>query len=130
MRADSGFDGFGGADDPVACGYVAALALGHERGPAACYEGARARARDTGGGVHAAGPVGGDKILVGAEGSGAVDDGGVALGGEAVFVRVAAYAGDASEGEVEGFGFEACAGEEGDEEGAEAAIDVEGEFFL
>lgn len=128
MRADGGLDGLCGADDLMACGYVAAFALGHEGGPAAGDEGAGTGARDAGGGVHAAGPVGGDEILVGAEGGGAVEDGGVALGGEAVFMRVAAYAGDAFEGEVEGFGFEASAGEKGDEEGAEAAVDVEGEL--
>ena len=61
---------------------------------------------------------------------GAVEDGGVALGGEAVLVRVAADGGDALEAEVEGGGFEAGFFKEGDEEGAEAAVDVQGELLF
>lgn len=61
---------------------------------------------------------------------GAVEDGAVALGGEAVFVSVAGDGGDALEAEVERGGFEAGLFEEGDEEGAQAAVDVEWEAFL
>lgn len=56
--ADGGFESFGGADDGMAGGNVAAFALRHETCPAGCDEGAWAGAGDAGGGVHAAGPVG------------------------------------------------------------------------
>ena len=118
------------ADDLVARRDVAALALRHQAGPAAGDEGPRPRAGDAGRRVHAAGPVGRDEVLVGAQLRVAVEHGAVALGREAVLVRVAGDAGHAFEGEVEGRGFEAGAGEEGDEEGAEAAVDVQGEVPL
>lgn len=128
VLADGGLEAFGGADDAVTGLDVALFALGHEGGPAAGDEGAGPGAGDAGGGVDAAGPVGGDEVLVAAEAGGAVEEDGVAFGGEAVFVGVAADAGDAGEGEVERGAVEAGAGEEGDEKGAEAAVDVEGEF--
>lgn len=43
---------------------------------------------------------------------------------------VATNASDSFESEIEKFGFEAGLGEEGDKEGAEAAVDVEGDFAL
>ena len=49
-----------------------------------------------------------------AQGGVAVEDGAVSLGREAVFVRVAADARDARDAEVEVWGLEARAGEEGD----------------
>lgn len=130
MLADRTFDLLRCADDLMTRGEIAALALRHETRPAARYEGARAGARDTGRGVDAAGPVGRDEVLVGAQLGVAVEDDGVAFRSEAVLVGVAAYAGDALEGEVEGDGGEASAGEEGDEEGAETAVDVKGELAL
>ena len=125
MFADGQFDRLGRADDFVAAGDVAAFAVGHEARPAGGDEGAGARARDAGGGVHAAGPIGRDEVLVRAEGGGAVEEDRVPFGREAVFVRVAGDAGDALEGEVEWSGGESCASEERDQEGAEAAIDME-----
>lgn len=65
--------------------------------------------------------------MVRAQLSSAVEDCGIALWREAVFVRVAGDGGDAWEFEVEGFGWEAGAGEARDKEGAEAAVDVERE---
>lgn len=41
-------------------------------------------------------------------------------------MRVDAYGGDAAEAEIKGFAVEAGFGEEGDEEGAEAAVYVQG----
>ena len=65
--------------------------------------------------------------MVRAQPGSAVEERGCAFGREAVFVRVAADAADAFEGEVERRRGEAGAGEEGDQEGAEAAVDVQGE---
>ena len=45
-------------------------------------------------------------------------------------MRIAADARDTFECKIEGCGFEAGAGQEGDQEGAEAAVDVEGEGFF
>lgn len=73
--------------------------------------------------------------MIAAQGAVAVEDDGVALRGEAVFVRVDADAGDAWQAEVEAAlllvgGRVAGAFEEGDDEGAQAAVDVEGNFVL
>lgn len=123
--ADMLRDAFRGADNLVAGVDVAVLADRHHARPAACDEGAGAGSSHVGGCVDAAAPVGGDKVLVFAEGGVAVEDGAVALWREAVFVRVAGDGGDALDAEVEGFGFVAGAGEEGDEKGAEAAVHME-----
>ena len=79
----------GGADNLGARVDVAGLAHGHEARPAAGDEGAGAGAREARRGVDAAGPVRAHVVLVGAEGGGAVEDRRVALGREAVLVRVA-----------------------------------------
>jgi hypothetical protein len=60
----------------------------------------------------------------------AVENRGVALGREAVLVGVARDGGDALEAEVEGGRLEAGFVEEGDEEGAQAAVDVEREALF
>lgn len=125
MFADAVGQFLGCADDLFAGGEVAGFADGHEGGPASGDEGAGTGAGNARGGVDAAGPGGVDKVLVGAEGGGAVQDGGVSFGGEAVFVCVAADGGDAAEAEVKRDGVEARFGEEGDEEGAETAVYVE-----
>ena len=63
--------------------------------------------------------------MVGAKFGITVKDCGVAFGGEAIFVRIAAYTANALESEVERLGFEAGTGEEGDEERAEATVYME-----
>ena len=68
--------------------------------------------------------------MVCAELSVAVEDYGVSFGCEPVFVGIATDACDAFEGEVEGGGGEPGAREEGDQEGSEAAVYVEGESAL
>ena len=133
MFGDGVLNGDAGADDGVAGVDVALAADGEEGGPAARDEGAGARAGHGGGPVDAAGPIGGDEVLVGAEGGGAVEDDAVALGGKTVFVRVDGDGGDAGLAEVKAAGIEvrggeAGGGEEGEEEGAEAAVDVKWEF--
>lgn len=131
LRGVDALDEFlGGADDLGARRQIAGFADGHQARPAGGDEGARARAGDAGGGVDAAGPRGVDKVLVGAQGLGAVEDRAVALGGEAVLVRVAADGGDALEAEIEGDGLKAGLFEEGKEEGAQAAVDVKREALL
>ena len=127
MLADGGFDCFGGPDDLVAGVCVAAFALGHEAGPAAGDEGAGTGASHAGGGVDAAGPVGRDEVLICAELGVSIENDGISFGCKAVFVGIAAYAGDAFETEIERLGLEACAGKKRDEEGAEAAVNVEGD---
>lgn len=119
-----------GADDGVARFDIPGLADAHETRPAAGDEGAGAGAGNRRRGVHAAGPVRGDEVLVGAQGSGAVENGGVALGSEAVLVGVAADASDALEAEVEELSVEAGALEERHEEGAQAAVDVQRDLAL
>ena len=54
-----------------------------------------------------------------------VEDDGVALGRETVFVGIAAYAGDAFKAEVKELRFETGAREKRDNERAETAVDVE-----
>jgi hypothetical protein len=73
-----------------------------------------------------------DEILVLAHGPGAIQNDTVTFGCKPVFVRVYRYGGHAWTAEVKATGFcpwgsEACAGEVGHEEGAEAAVDVEGD---
>lgn len=103
------------APDDRAAGFdVAGFADAHHARPAAGDQGAGTRPRDAGRGVHAAGPVGGDEVLVCAQLLRAVEHGGVALGREAVFVRVARDRRDALEAEVEKLGLEAGFVEEGD----------------
>lgn len=97
----------GGADNLAAGVDVARLADAHHAGPAARDEGARAGARDARGGVDAAGPVRADKVLVRPQLGGAVEDRRVALGGEAVLVRVARDGRDALEAEVKELRLEA-----------------------
>lgn len=122
-------EGLRRADDLSARVKIALLADGDETRPAGGDEGTGTGARRAGGGVDAARPGRVDEVLVAAELLGAVEEGAVSLGGEAVFVRVAGDGGDALEAEVEGLGLEAGLFEEGDEEGAEAAVDVEGDGF-
>lgn len=105
-------------------GYISTLALGHHTSPAACDERSRPGARYAGRRIYAAGPVGRDEVLVGAKSGVAIEDGGIPFRCKAVFVRVAADACDAFDGEVEGNNGESCACEEGDEEGAETAVNV------
>ena len=133
VLGDGVLDGDAGADDGVAGVDVALAADGEERGPAARDEGAGPGAGHGGGPVDAAGPVGGDEVLVRAESGGAVEDDAVAFGSKAVFVGVDGYGGDAGLAEVEAAKFEvgggeAGGGEEWKEEGTEAAVDMEGEF--
>lgn len=123
-------DLLGAPDDLHARVDVPLLADAHHAGPAPRDEGAGAATRDAGGGVHAAGPVGGDEVLVGAQVLGAVEHGGVALGGEAVLVGVAGDGGDALEAEVEELRLEAGLFEEGHEERAQAAVDVQRQAAL
>ena len=130
MDADAVRQFLGGADNLLASRKVASFTNGHKRGPAGGDEGSRAGAGYAGGGVDAARPGGVNKILVGPQGGSTVKDGAVALGGEAVFVGIAADGGDAAEAEVEGGGLKAGFVKEGHEEGAEAAVDVQGHATL
>ena len=109
---------------------VAGLAHRHQAGPAPRDQGARPRPGHRGRAVAAARPGGQDEVLVSAQGLGAVQDDAVALGREAVLVRVDRYGRHARQAEVETTGVFPRAGEAGlfevrHQEGAEAAIDVE-----
>ena len=135
MLVDGVLDGDTGADDGVAGVDVAAAADGEEGGPATRDERAGPRAGHGWRAVDAASPVRRDKVLVGAELCGAVEDDAVAFGCEAVFVRVDRDGGYAGLAEVEASslvvrGWKAGGSEEGEEEGAEAAVDVEGDLIF
>ena len=132
---DGVLNGDAGADDGVAGIDVAAAADGEEGCPATRDERAGPGAGHSWGAVDAAGPVRGDEILVRAEFGGAVEDDTVAFGCEAIFVRVDRDGGYAGLAEVEASslvvrGWKAGGGEEGEEEGAEAAVDVEGDLIF
>lgn len=103
---------------------VAAFALRHQTGPAAGDERAWSRAGNAGRGVDAAGPVGRDEVLVGAQLRVAVHNRRVAFRREAILVRVAADTGHAFQAEVEHLRLEAGPFKERDEKGAEATVDV------
>lgn len=122
-------DFLGGAHDVDAGVEIALFAHAHQTRPASCDQGARSRACKSGRGVHAAAPVRDDKVLVRAQLRGAVQDDRVSLGREAVLVRVARDGRHAPQAEVKGDGVEACLLEEGDQEGAEAAVHVQGYVF-
>lgn len=115
-------DLLGTSDDLDARVDVPGLTDSHHAGPASGDEGTGAGTRDAGGSVHAAGPVGGDKVLVRAQLLGAVEDGGAALGREAVLVRVAGDRGDALEAEVEKFSLKTGLVEERDQERTQTAV--------
>lgn len=120
-------------DDLVAAVDVAGLTDGHHTGPAASDQGAGTRAGHGGRGVDTAGPVGHDEVLVCTERAVAVEHDGAALGGESVLVGIDADAGDSRLAEVEASlllvrGREAGLLEKGDDEGAQTAVDVQGDL--
>lgn len=110
--------------------YVARLAHAHHRRPAAGDEGARTRPGDARRRIHAAAPVGGHKVLVGAQFLCAVQDRRIALGGEAVLVRVATDGCYTLEAEVERLCLEAGLFEERNQERSQTAVDVKGNAAL
>ena len=124
MLADRILDLLGRSHDLVAGVEISAFTLGHQARPATCDQCARARAGDAWRSVDPARPIGGNEVLVGAELLVSVKNDGVTFGREAVLVSIAADASDAFKGEIEWDGGIACAGEEGNEEGAETAVDV------
>lgn len=133
VLTDSPFELACCVDDLVAAVDVAGLADGHHAGPAACDQGAGTRAGHGRGGVDAAGPVGHDEVLVCTQRAVAVEHDGAALGGKAVLVGIDADAGDTRLAEVEAAlvvvrGREAGLFEEGDGEGAQTAVDVQGDL--
>lgn len=127
VGADSLRDGTRGANNLVCRSDVTGLTDTHQTSPAPRNQGAGAGSRHVRGGVDAARPVWRDEVLVCAQLRGAVEDGAVSLGREAVLVCVAGDGSDAAEAEVEERCGEAGSAEEWDEEGAEAAVDVEGD---
>lgn len=135
MFADCLFERAGRSHDLVAAVDVSGFAQGHETDPAGGDEGAGPRAGHGRRGIDAAGPGGEDEVLVAAQGAVAIEDDGATLGGEAVFVRVSADASDAWKAEVEAALFLVRGGiagafKEGDDEGTQAAVDVERDFVL
>lgn len=124
--ADRRLELLGGANDGVASVDVPLFPHRHHAGPAAGDEGARSGAGDADGAIDAAGPVRRDEVLVGSEGSGAVEKRRIAFWSEAVLVGVAADARDAFQSEVEWLSWETSAGQEGHEERAKTAVDMQG----
>lgn len=95
---------------------VACFTNTHHACPTACNQSTRARTCNGGGGIHAAGPVRGNEVLVAAERGIAIENGGVSFRCEAIFVSVTADACNSFEAEIEELGVEAGFLQEGDEE--------------
>jgi hypothetical protein len=103
---------------------VSGFAYAHEGSPAAGNKCSRTRSSDGWRSVDAAGPVGGDEVLVSAKGGRTIENGTVSFGSEPVFVCVARDGGYAFETEIEEFRFEAGFFEERDEKRTETTVYV------